>query len=64
MNVLFSLSAYDSEGDCVEDGVFLHFGDTRIKVGTTMEDLDSIIDQLKSIRVEIEETYPKFNSEK
>lgn len=34
--VLFSVNEYDSEGDIVKKGIFLHFDQTRVKVAETL----------------------------
>jgi hypothetical protein len=53
----FTINDYDKDGDIFDAGIFLHFGDTRIKVGKTMDDLDYFIRSLKEMKKEIKENY-------
>jgi hypothetical protein len=53
----FSVNHYDRVGDIVDEGVFLHFGDTRIKVCDTPMDFEDFIDHLHCIHSEIAENY-------
>lgn len=53
MQVTFSVNEYDSDGDVSERGIFIHFGNVRVKVGERVDDLTSVIDQLTSCRKEI-----------
>jgi len=39
------------------EGIFLHFGDTRVKIGESLEDLDILMDRIKFIRNEIKQNY-------
>ena len=36
--VTFSVNEYDCDGDIVEEGIFLNFGDARILVAKNLED--------------------------
>jgi hypothetical protein len=51
----FSINDYDSDGDIFGNGVFLHFGDTRIKISDDIEGFNGFIDHLKGMRSEISE---------
>ena len=57
---LFSVHEYDSDGDIITDGVFFHFGDTRIHVAENMEQLQELIDHLLALKSEIETEMPRF----
>lgn len=61
INVLFSINRYDRDGDINEIGIWLHFGDTSVKVAETLEDLSGFINQLKEMFQEIEENYELKN---
>ena len=54
---LFSVHEYDCDGDELERGIFLHFGDTRIKVGESVEELRALSKHIEKISKEIEENY-------
>ncbi len=53
----FSINDYDSDGDVVESGVFLHFHETKIKVANSDFDFVSFIDHLKGMHKEIVENW-------
>lgn len=54
-DVLWSVDSYDRDGDVYETGVYLHFGDTRIKVGESVADFDDFICRLQGFRRELAE---------
>lgn len=56
-SVMFSINRYDYEGDIIEEGIFLHFDNTSMKIGESLDDLDNLIFTLASIREEISENY-------
>ena len=37
-DIVFSVNEYDSDGDATDKGVFLHFGETRVKAADSIED--------------------------
>ena len=53
----FSINEHDSDGDLLEDGIYLHFGDTRIKVAKNKEGLKCFEKKLQDIFKEIHENY-------
>lgn len=53
----FSINEYDSDGDLLESGIHLHFGDTRIRVAKNKEGLKCFEKQLQKIFKEIHENY-------
>ena len=53
----FSINLYDDEGTIHERGIYIHFGDTILRIGTTIRELEFLIDNLESIRNEITEYY-------
>lgn len=55
--VTFSVHNYDSDGDIQEPGIYLHFGDTRVKVAENLEEFGAFIQRLKDMSTEIEENY-------
>ncbi|MBW4460511.1 MAG: hypothetical protein KME47_09760 [Nodosilinea sp. WJT8-NPBG4] len=56
-NPKFSINTYDSDGDIVTEGIFLHFGDTSIKIATDIEGYDAFIEHLQKVRGELVESY-------
>ena len=54
---MFSINEYDYEGDVHEYGVYLHFGDTRIKVAKDATGFDRFVEHLDGMRTEIRENY-------
>jgi len=56
-DIVFSVNEYDSDGDATDKGVFLHFGETRVKAADTIEDFRSIVQHMNAMVREIEENY-------
>ena len=52
-NVLFSINEHDNEGNVSVEGLYLHFGDTRIRVGDGKAELQDLIDRLHVIMAEV-----------
>lgn len=57
IDVLFSVNEYDKDGDVHDPGIFLHFGNVKIKVAESVSDLTDFINQIKRIQKEIVENY-------
>ena len=57
MDVSFSVHSYDWDGDIVESGIFLHFGNVRIKVAKTGSEFQDFINKLEQMRNEISDNY-------
>ena len=53
----FSVNSYDHEGDEFEEGIFLHFENTRIKVADDLAGLNNFIEHLQRMQKEILEIY-------
>lgn len=58
MKPYFSVNDYDKDGDIVEYGIYLHFGDTRVLVAGTIHEFKRFVDRISSMSKEIEENYP------
>lgn len=56
-DITFSVNEYDRDGDCIDKGVFLHFGQTRVKVSDSIKEFSEIVPHFESIRDEIENNY-------
>ena len=54
---LFSFNEYDKDGDLTEKGVYLHFGEVRIKVANSINDMDLFVKRIIHIRDELKENY-------
>ena len=59
MNILFSKNSYDSDGDVIENGIFLHIDETTIIKLRDLSELKEVIEQLTNIYNEI--SYNPFN---
>jgi len=59
MNTLptFTINEYDSDGDCIENGIYIHFDNTRIKMGESLKDFKELLSHLQKIYDEISENY-------
>ena len=53
----FSINDYDRDGDIFEEGIFLHFGVTRVKVADSLNEFAAFIEHLNKIYTEIRENY-------
>jgi hypothetical protein len=56
-DILFSVNEYDRDGDVAEMGIFLHFGDVKVKVANSIENFKTIIPCMQSIVDEISANY-------
>jgi len=57
MKVTFSVNSYDWDGDIMDAGIFLHFGNVRIKVAETGLEFQEFINNLEQMRNEISDNY-------
>ena len=53
MDIFFTINRYDRDGDLIDNGIFLHFDETIIKVAETIEEYDKVINHVISIKKEI-----------
>ena len=56
-DILFSVNKYDSDGDIQESGIFLHFGDTSVKVARSIAGFSAVAERISSMQKEIRENY-------
>lgn len=54
--VTFSVDEYDRDGFCTE-GIFLHFGDVKVKVANNVDSFQTFIENLQKMKTEIIENY-------
>lgn len=54
-DITFSVNQYDKDGEVIDEGIFLYFGDTSIKVASNFEEFKTILWQMQKIVNEIEE---------
>jgi hypothetical protein len=59
-DVTFSINVYDSDGERLDNGIFLHYDRVSIIIGS-MQDLSNLIEKLTDIQREIKENYPDQN---
>jgi len=57
-DITFSVNDYDSDGDLTDEGIFLHFGKTRVHAAESTEDFRTIVQHMEAMVREIEENYP------
>lgn len=57
MNITFSINRYDYEGDKIEDGLFLHFGGTCVKVADDHRKAPRLKENIDKIVAEIVDNY-------
>ena len=57
--IMFSINDYDRDGDTVKEGIFLHFGGTRVLASESIEDFRTIISHFEAMLEEIETNYPE-----
>jgi hypothetical protein len=57
MEVTFSVHSYDWDGDIIERGIFLHFGNVRIRVAETGSEFQDFVNRLEQMRNEISDNY-------
>lgn len=57
-HIMFSVNDYDLDGYATDEGIFLHFGGTRVKAAESLEDFRTIVQHMESMVREIEENYP------
>jgi hypothetical protein len=56
-DISFSVHDYDFEGDIFDSGIFLHFGDTRIKIADNLEEFKAVAHRINDMGEEIAENY-------
>jgi hypothetical protein len=56
-DISFSIGDFDANGDVFEKGIYFHFGDTRIKMSDTLDELKELSVTIQEIVTEIEENW-------
>jgi hypothetical protein len=56
--ITFSVNDYDQDGDISERGIYLHFDETRIRIGN-LDCLNLFKNKIDRMIKEISENYPK-----
>jgi hypothetical protein len=54
-DISFSINKYDKDGDITDEGIFLHFGETMVKVSSSFDDFKTIVNEFKKMIKEIED---------
>jgi hypothetical protein len=55
VQISFSINEYDQDGDVTGEGIYLHIGPVRVRVGSTVDELRALAKQLEDIAREIED---------
>lgn len=55
--ILWSINEYDKDGDITEEGIYLHLGNTKIRVATDLEDFRIFLTDLNDMLPEITENW-------
>lgn len=63
-DISFMINEYDSDGDIIEEGIFIHFGGTRLKICETLDEFDEFVECIEKIHDEIEREYPELRGVK
>jgi hypothetical protein len=61
-DILYSINDYDSDGEITDEGVYLHFGQTRVKVAETLDEFRLVAEWISGMVDEISESYPEFGN--
>ncbi|MEC6413635.1 hypothetical protein ACOTJC_29005 [Achromobacter xylosoxidans] len=56
-DIFFSVNRYDCDGDLIEEGIFLHFGDTSVKAADSFRDFRNLPGCIQSMVDEIAANY-------
>jgi hypothetical protein len=59
-DILFSVNEYDRDGDRTDIGIYLHFGDTRVKVADDLDQFKLVVDRIRSMVDEIRDNYEVY----
>jgi hypothetical protein len=52
---LFAINQYDKDGDITSEGIWLSFGETRIRVASDVKDWEEFVEWIASMTQEIRE---------
>lgn len=63
-SISFMINEYDSDGDILEEGIFINFGHTRLKICETLDEFDKFVHIIKGIQKEIGQEYPELRGVK
>ncbi len=53
----FSVDCFDRDGDIFQRGIFLHWGETRVRIADDVDGIDDFIKHLEKVKQEIVENY-------
>lgn len=56
----FSTNLYDRDGDIYSDGIYLHYGDTMIKICEDIKGFNEYIEHLIVMKKEINEAFNNY----
>ena len=55
--IYFSVNDFDRDGDISDQGIYLHFGETRVKVADDLKEYGSFVDTVERMESEIAEVF-------
>ena len=55
MDLSFSIDCFDSDGDRYEKGVYIHFGNTAVRICESVDDIEYFDERINKIISEIRE---------
>ncbi len=56
-SIQFLVNLYDEDGDIVEEGVWLCFDDTMVKVCEDVSDFDKVVERIRLLSKSVKETW-------
>lgn len=56
-DITFSIHSYNRDGDRYEEGIFLHFGNTRVLVAAHPTEFIAVADKINGMAKEIAESF-------
>lgn len=56
-DIYFSVHDYDQDGDIINEWIFLHFGETRIKVANNLNQFKEVVERISGMVDEIRDNY-------
>lgn len=56
-DIRHSVNEYDNEGDLMDAGIFIHFGEVRVKVAETPDEFIRVAERILGMSGEIRSTW-------
>ncbi len=58
-DITFSVNDYDFDGYIITPGIFLNFGETKVRVANNLKEFKLVVERFKAMQDEIENNYPE-----